>query len=199
MPKSLRRIAQLALLTLAIAAPAAEARPYFVVNPVSDVWVVFDPSAREQASEPDVTKVWMVTVQRNILTTDPPQPGYVRSLNEYDCKRQRMRWLNFAAFFRDGSSAVERVNPSPQWEPVNTSRSRQAELSLVCGQTRGRAVVAADSLAKIVVTLMGSWDALPVATAPVGPPPVGTPKVAPPTPKAPPTNAPAGKPATPKP
>ena len=104
-----------ATLALALAAGAAEARSYYIVQSGPDAWTVMDPEGIERLSDA-VRKAWVVRVQRNILTGDPPTPGYVRTLNEYDCEASRTRWREFSAFSRSGAAA----------SPATASAIRQA-------------------------------------------------------------------------
>ena len=41
-----------------------------------------------------------------------PQPGYVRTLNEYDCQQRRMRWKSVAAYSRFGAQLLKKDNAS---------------------------------------------------------------------------------------
>ena len=156
-----------ATLALALAAGAAEARSYYIVQSGPDAWTVMDPEGIERLSDA-VRKAWVVRVQRNILTGNPPTPGYVRTLTEYDCEAGRTRWREFSAFSRSGALLVSKVNPNPEWGPADEVSDTYAAHRVVCQGGGGGSVVSAESVAKVVISLMGSWDppATPVAKAP---------------------------------
>ena len=151
-----------ATLALALAAGAAEAHSYYIVQSGPDAWTVMDPEGIERLSDA-VRKAWVVRVQRNILTGNPPTPGYVRTLTEYDCEAGRTRWREFSAFSRSGALLVSKVNPNPEWGPADEVSDTYAAHRVVCQGGGGGSVVSAESVAKVVISLMGSWDAQPVA------------------------------------
>lgn len=154
-----------------MAASSAAARTFYVVRSGADAWTVMDAGGIEQVAGSPVRKAWSVTVQRNILSAGlPPQPGYVRTLNEYDCLANRTRWMTFSAFSRGGGLLVSRQNPAPDWGPAEEAGDMLSGYRVVCQGVGGGAVVAADSLAKVVISLMSAWDPPPPAfTAPAGP------------------------------
>lgn len=184
-------------LTLCVAAGAAEARSFYIIQSGADAWTVMDPEGVERLPTGQ-RRAWVVRVQRNILTGNPPTPGYVRTLTEYDCEANRTRWREFSAFSRSGSMLVSKVNPNPEWGPSDEVSDTYAAYRVVCEGVGGGSVVSAESVAKIVISLMGSWDPPPAPLTPVVPPtktpPVKTPatKVTPAT-KAPATKAPVAK------
>ena len=92
----------------------AEARVFYVLH-ITDAWAIIDPASIEVAETATQKRMWTVTVQRNIFNETPPQPGYVRALNEYDCDAQKTRWRSFTAFSRSGVSLMSRENQSPDW------------------------------------------------------------------------------------
>ena len=173
-----------ATLALALAASAAEARSYYIIQSGPDAWTVMDPEGIERLGGA-VRKAWVVRVQRNILTGNPPTPGYVRTLTEYDCEANRTRWREFSAFSRSGAQLVSKVNPNPEWGPSDEAADTYAAHRVICEGGGGGAVVSAESVAKVVISLMGSWDPpptpftppTPVAKAPATktPPAKGTP------------------------
>jgi len=183
---SLRLPAVVTAVTL-LAAGAAEARVFYITQSGRDAWTVMDAEGIERTPGSPVRKAWAVRVQRNILSGDPPQPGYVRTLTEYDCDAQRTRWREFTAFSRSGGLLVSKVNPQPEWGPANEASDTYAAYRVVCEGVGGGSVVAADSVAKVVINLMSSWDPPPEPFAPI------TPAVAPPAKGA----APPAKGATP--
>jgi hypothetical protein len=149
---------------VALAAGAAEARSFYVVQSGPDAWTVMDPEGIERIGEGGaVRRAWAVRVQRNILTGNPPTPGYVRTLSEYDCGLNRTRWREFSAFSRSGAQLVSKVNPNPEWGPAEEASDTYAAHRVVC-EGGGGAIVSAESVAKVVISLMGSWD--PPAAAP---------------------------------
>jgi hypothetical protein len=151
---------------LALAAFAAQAQPYYVLRANGDARTIIDPSAIEQVPGGAVRKTWTVTVQRNLVGGSAPQPGYVRSVNEYDCAQQTMRWRNFTAYSRSGSPLASRTNPSQDWEAVTPRSGALVEWRVVCGLSAGDSVVSAASVAKLVVALMAAFDLPPAAPAP---------------------------------
>jgi hypothetical protein len=165
---SLRLPAAVAAVTL-LAAGAAEARIFYITQSGSDAWTVVDASGIERTPGSSVRKAWAVRVQRNILSGDPPQPGYVRTLTEYDCAAQRTRWREFTAFSRAGGMLISKVNPQPEWGPADEAGDTYAAYRVVCEGVGGGSVVSADSVAKVVITLMGSWDPPPEPFAPITP------------------------------
>ena len=120
-----------ATLALALAAGAAEARSYYIVQSGPDAWTVMDPEGIERLSDA-VRKAWVVRVQRNILTGNPPTPGYVRTLTEYDCEAGRTRWREFSAFSRSGALLVSKVNPNPEWGPSDEASDTYAAHRVIC-------------------------------------------------------------------
>ncbi|MDZ4371404.1 MAG: hypothetical protein U1C74_08300 [Phenylobacterium sp.] len=164
-------------------APAAEARIFYVVQSGADAWTVMDPEGIERVGEGSVRRAWSVRVQRNILTGDPPTPGYVRTLSEYDCAVSRTRWREFSAFSRSGALLVSKVNPNPEWGPSEEASDLYAAHRVVCEGGGGGAVISAESVAKVVISLMGSWDPPAQPLAPITPP------LKTPAPKAPPGKA----------
>ena len=159
----------LAGLALLAAAASAEARSFYVIQSGPEAWTVMDPEGIERIGDGTVRKAWTVRVQRNILTGNPPTPGYVRTLNEYDCNAGRTRWREFSAFSRSGALLVSKVNPNPEWGPAEEAADIQAAQRVVCEGVGGGAVVSADSVAKGVIGLMGAWDQAAASATPAGP------------------------------
>ena len=159
-----------AVLALALSAGAAAARSFYVVQSGPDAWTVMDPDGIERLDGGAVRKAWAVRVQRNILTGNPPTPGYVRTLSEYDCALNRTRWREFSAYSRSGALLVSKVNPNPEWGAAEEASDTYAAHRVVCEGGGGGAIVAAESVAKVVISLMGSWDAPAAAPAPLFPP-----------------------------
>lgn len=155
-------------LALSLAAGAAEARSFYIIQSGADAWTVMDPEGIERLPTGQ-RRAWVVRVQRNILTGNPPTPGYVRTLTEYDCDANRTRWREFSAFSRSGSLLVSKVNPNPEWGPADEASDTYAAHRVVCEGGGGGSVVSADSVAKVVISLMGSWDPPPTPVAPAVP------------------------------
>ena len=147
----------------------AEARVFYVMR-ITDAWALIDPTSIETGETASQRRMWTITVQRNIFNETPPQPGYVRTLNEYDCDAQKTRWRSFTAFSRSGVSLMSRENPSLDWVDVTAGSSALVEWRVACGYSTGDSAVAADSVAQVVIALMRAWDPPTPAVAP--PPPV---------------------------
>lgn len=131
---------------------------FYVIQSSPEAWTVMDLQGIEPLPGPGLLRqAWTVRVQRNILTGDPPQPGYVRTLSEYDCILSRARWREFSAFSRSGGALISKRNPKPEWGPASESSETYSALNVVC-HGAGGAVVSADSIAKVVIGLMASWD-----------------------------------------
>jgi len=153
---------------LALAAAPASARSYYIIQSGADAWTVMDPEGIERLGGA-VRKAWVVRVQRNILTGNPPTPGYVRTLTEYDCEANRTRWREFSAFSRSGALLVSKVNPNPEWGPADEVSDTYAAHRVICEGGGGGSVVSAESVAKVVISLMGSWDPAPAPFTPMTP------------------------------
>lgn len=193
-PLNSLRLATAALAAAVLLAPAAaEAKMFYVLQSGPDAWTVMDPDAIEKTPGSPIRKAWSVRVQRNILSGDPPQPGYVRTLTEYDCDTERTRWREFSAFSRAGGLLVNKVNPRPDWGSAIDAYDTYVGYRIICEGIGGGSVVSADSVAKIVINLMGSWDPPAGVFAPIAPPPTPASKT-PPAKAAPPKAAkPAAK------
>ena len=146
------------LLAGVIAVPAAQARTFNVIRATNDVWTIVDPTTVERDPGGIISKTWTVTVQRNIAQGGVPQPGYLRTLTEYDCSRGETRWRSFSAFSRSGDLLVQKDNDWPQWTPANTRPEVLAAYRIVCGRGRPDITLSAEGIARVVITLMASWD-----------------------------------------
>ncbi len=150
----------------ALVAGTAEARSFLMLRAPADAWMIIDPASIEAVPGSTVRRMWIVTVQRNLLNETPPQPGYVRALNEYDCEAQTTRWKSFTAFSRSGSPLITRENADPAWMAVTPASGLLGEWRVACGQSAGDSAISADSVAKVVIALMRAWDPLlPPASA----------------------------------
>jgi hypothetical protein len=163
--------AWLAAFVLFAAAPA-QAAVYAVVRATPDEVTVINPAGIEPA-DAGVRRAWSVTVKKSLVSGGPPQPGYVRTLNEYDCAQRRMRWTSFAAYSRFGALVMQKDNPDAAWTPADDLKDAQIGLVAVCDGGGRNGVVAAGSVSELVMALMRSFDeAQPL-------PPLQTPYVAP--------------------
>jgi hypothetical protein len=162
------RIATTAACLLLAFASAARAATFVVIRSGTDAWTVIDPGAVVRDPNSQRLSAWSVTVQRNLTNSVPPQPGYIRSLNEYDCAERRIRWRSFAAYSRFGSMVMKSDNAAVDWAPAPGGSEGDAGLRVLCDGVGGGAVVSAPSMTKLVLNLMQAWDA-PVEQA-VAPP-----------------------------
>ena len=171
----MRRVASLFGIVVCLvavgAATHAAARTFYIIQSGPEAWTVMDPQGIEPLPGSGVLRqAWAVRVQRNILTGNPPQPGYVRTLSEYDCDQSRTRWREFSAYSRSGASLISKRNPNPEWGPATEAGDIYAAFKVVCQGGGDGAVVSAESVAKVVISLMASWDLPPAPLTPVTPP-----------------------------
>lgn len=149
-------------------ATSVMARTFYIIQSGPEAWTVMDPQGIEPLPGSGVLRqAWAVRVQRNILTGNPPQPGYVRTLSEYDCDQSRTRWREFSAYSRSGASLISKRNPNPEWGPATEAGDIYAAFKVVCQGGGDGAVVSAESVAKVVISLMASWDPPPAPMTPV--------------------------------
>lgn len=160
----------LAAAALVAFAPAAQARTFNLIPAVDGNWLIVDPSAVESVPGGVVRRTWTVGVQRNIVGGDLPQPGYVRTLTDFDCITKQTRWRQFSAFTRSGELLLTRENPSSNWTPASATSETQEAIDVVCRGAVGRSAVSADNVAKVVIALMAAWDP-PAAGKPGASPP----------------------------
>jgi hypothetical protein len=180
----MRWIVGFAAAGLVLASSPAVARPFNILRAAGS-WIVIDRSAIEKAG--DIRRGAVVTVQGNILDGSPPQPGYVRTISEYDCGKRDVRWKSFSAFSRNGSLLVKQDNASNDWVPAAAAPETLAALRVVCGEFDGDAAISANGIADVVIALLQTYDP---------PAPASAPPVKPEPPKAKPATA---KPAAAKP
>lgn len=147
------------------AASSVQARTFHVLPTAEDGWTIIDPSGIEQLQGGVVKRTWTVGVQRSIVAGEPAQPGYVRTLTEYDCANRETRWRSFSAFSRNGTLVLSRDNASPAWTRGDASPAVAAELRVVCDGRAAGSAISADSVAKVVIALMGYWDPTTPAAA----------------------------------
>ena len=97
-------------------------------------------------------------MRRNLLNGGPPQPGYVRTLNEFDCDARRFRWRTFTVYNRFGAVVVKQDNADPTFGVPDQGSEEDTSLRVVCEGAGGGSVVAAPSLGMLVIGLMQAWD-----------------------------------------
>jgi hypothetical protein len=148
----------------AFAPGGAQARPFYLLRSVADARMIIDPAGIEIVAGGPVRRMWTVTVQANIANETPPQPGYVRALNEYDCAAQKTRWRSFSVFSRAGGVLLKKENNSPDWTDVTPASGTIGEWRVACGYSSGDSAVEADSIAKVVIALMRAFDPMPAPT-----------------------------------
>ncbi|HEY0435132.1 MAG TPA: surface-adhesin E family protein [Phenylobacterium sp.] len=186
----------LAALCALAAASGARATVFAVIRQTPNEVVVMDTTAVETTAE-GMRRAWNVSVQKTLGAGGPPQPGYIRTLNEYDCAERRMRWRSLAIYSRFGAQLVKKDNPDTGWNPAADGGEADAGLRVVCDGVAGGSVVSAPSVSKLVIGLMQVWDEaqappLPPAAEPEPPPPAKSGKAAKPSRK-PAARKPAGK------
>lgn len=151
------------LLALALAsglgASAARAAVYAVVRSETDVVTVMDPTAVEPvAGKASLYRAWSVSVQRNLVSGGPQQPGYVRTLNEYDCAGHKNRWKSFDVYSRFGASVLHKDNDDESWVAVTPGGEAEVSARLVCEHNNRWEAIASQSLSQLVISLMQAWD-----------------------------------------
>jgi hypothetical protein len=147
-----------AALCAASGAGGARAAVYSVLQSAPDVVTVLDPAAIETVGATAVRRAWSVSVKRSLTTGAPQQPGYVRTLNEYDCVGRRIRWKTFHVYSRFGETVMKKDNADDEWNPAPDEGEGGRAFKVVCDGSTGGSVVAAQSVSKLVITLMQSWD-----------------------------------------
>ena len=177
-------------LVLAFGSGPVTAKPYYLLRGLSGARIIIDPGVIEPVLDTPVRRMWTVTVQANIMNETPPQPGYVRALNEYDCSAQKSRWRSFTVFSRSGAILLSRENPAGDWVDATPASGAYGEWRVACGYSRGDSALDADGIAKGVIALMRGFDPRPAATAIPPPatrlktlPPAAKPKSTPPAAK----------------
>jgi len=140
------------------AGPAATPAVFYVVRRTEEAWTVMDPAAVESVPGGGVKRSYSVTVRRNLLNGGPPQPGYVRTLNEYDCPAHKFRWRTFTIYNRFGVVVVKQDNAQPDFLSLDRGSEEETTFRVICEGGGGGSVVAAPSLAQLVIGLMQAWD-----------------------------------------
>ncbi|HEY2753955.1 surface-adhesin E family protein [Phenylobacterium sp.] len=142
------------------ASPAARAAVYTVLAQSPDEMTVIDPAAAGRpGAQGVVRKVWSVSVKRSLAAEGPPQPGYVRILNEYDCSRRRVRWRSFSVYSRFGALLLKKDNTIDAWTPAaGDDGEASAGMRVVCDGDTGRSAIAAKSISQVVIAQIQAWD-----------------------------------------
>jgi hypothetical protein len=137
---------------------AAQIVTFYVIRRTPEAWTVMDPATVEKVPGGSIRRAYSVTVRRNLLNGGPPQPGYVHTLNEYDCQARRLRWRSFTIYNRFGSTVVKQDNPDPAFVLPAPASEEETSLRTVCDGSRGGSAVAAPSMGQLVIGLMQAWD-----------------------------------------
>lgn len=152
------RPAGLAVAMALLTASTGHAAVYTLVQSGADAVTVMDPAAIERL-DGGLLRAWSVTVKRILVSGGPPQPGYVRTINDYDCQAHRLRWRSFTVYSRYGAQVLKQDNPDTAWGPTAGGGEGDAGLRVVCDGVGGGSVVAAQSVGQLVLGLMSAWDA----------------------------------------
>lgn len=140
-------------------ASAAQAAVYALVRSEPDVMTVIDPAAIEPVAGSDtLRRAWSIAVQKNLVSGGPQQPGYVRTLNEYDCSARKIRWNSFFVYSRFGAPVMHKDNDDRTWNPAAPGSEAEASMRLVCDHSNRWSAIAAQSLSQLVIALMQAWD-----------------------------------------
>ena len=131
----------------ACAAPPAHAAVFAMVRAQPDAITVMDPAAVETPpGAANLRRAYSVTVQKSLVAEGPQQPGYVRTLNEYDCAARTLRWKSFSVYSRFGDLVIRKDNPAETWETPAAGSEGEASLRLVCDHANRWSAMAAGSL-----------------------------------------------------
>jgi hypothetical protein len=157
-----RVISSLALAAaVALVATAAEARIFVVLRSPVEGWTLYDPAAVEDRPGGVVRRVSTITVRRSIMDGGPDQPGYIRTLADYDCIQGQVRWQLVDAFARNGELLVTQRNTTEGWRSVAADGETQAIYDALCTGAAPRSVMNGASIGSIVSALMSAWDPPP--------------------------------------
>ena len=151
----------------ALAAPAAaQAAVFVVLSSAPDTVSLLDPATIQTLGPDTLRRAWSVSVKKALASGGPPQPGYVRTLNDYDCLTRQVRWRTFQVYSRYGDLVMTQDNHAPDWTPTSDLEG-VAGLRVVCDHAAGASVVSGPSMAQLVLSLMQGWDP---QTPPADPP-----------------------------
>lgn len=168
LPSRARACLFAALAGVVLCASQAQAKSFYLAPAGRDSWLVIDPLTAESQPGGVVRRMWSVVVQRSIVQGGPPQPGYVRTQTDYDCLNKQVRWRTFSAYSRSGALLVTRDNANPAWTEAAAAPDIYAAFRVACEGGAGSAV-SAESIGRLVITLMASWDAPEAPAAPSQP------------------------------
>jgi len=140
------------------AADAARASVFAVLDSKPDVVTVLDPAAIQTVGQTPVRRAWSVSVKKVLTEGGPKQPGYVRTLNEYDCVARQVRWRTFQVYSRFGDLVMKQDNLDDDWNPTPDAGEGAAAMKAVCDGSVGGAVISASSVSQLVLNLMQAWD-----------------------------------------
>jgi hypothetical protein len=126
---------------------------------------VMDPAAVEKVPGGPIRRAFSVTVRRNLLNGGPPQPGYVRTLNEFDCEAYKVRWRTFTIYNRFGAVVMKQDNADPAFKALERGSDEEGIFRTVCDGSGGGSVVAAPTLGQLVIGLMQGWDEAAMSSA----------------------------------
>ncbi len=152
--------------------PGAHATIFAVIRSSDNEVVLLDPTGIETV-DGGYKRAWNLSVRKSLGAGGPPQPGYVRTLDEYDCRERRMRWKSLAIYSRFGALILKKDNTDTAWNPATEGGEADSGLRVVCDGVAGGAVVSAPSVSRLVISVMQAWDeaqALPPLQT-VDPPP----------------------------
>ena len=150
------------------AAGAAHAAAFAILENGPEQVTVLDPEGIEAVGTGPVRRAWSIGIKRALSADGPPQPGYVRVLNEYDCAASRIRWRTLKVYSRFGDQLLSQDNADEAWTAAPERGEGAVALKAVCQRSVGRAVIIADSPGQLVLTLLQAWA--PAAAAPADPP-----------------------------
>ena len=138
----------------------ARAASYDVIHSSADTITLLDPDAVERLGDGHIRRARSVSVQKNLVSGGPQQPGYVVTQNEYDCAQWTIRWTGFSVYSRFGDLVLHKDNPDPARTPIdNRNFEAAAGARVVCDGREVSRVYAADSIGHLVLALMQAWDA----------------------------------------
>ena len=167
-----QRIALILIAAALAGGPAhAENRHFALLRLSPGAWTLVDPNGIEQDVGGVVRRTWTVTVQKSIVG-GVDVPGYVRTLREVDCAARQTRWRKFLAYARSGDLVLSQSNSSNAWVSVGSSAETDEVMRVVC-EGAMPAVISGDSIARVVIALLRTWDEPSDAKLPVQPPPRG--------------------------
>lgn len=142
-----------------LGAGTARAASFDVIRSGPDMVTVIDRDAITPVGAGKVRRARSVSVQKNLVSGGPQQPGYITTLNDYDCEQWTIRWSSFSVYSRFGDLVLHKDNPETAWTPIAGNFEAEAGARIVCdGREAGR-VYAASSIGSLVLALMKAWDA----------------------------------------